>query len=45
MPPFAQKLSSADVAALVSTLRARWGANPRPVSPGVVDAWGGIDER
>ncbi|WP_386067098.1 cytochrome c [Tahibacter sp. UC22_41] len=45
MPPFAQKLSSADVAALVSTLRARWGANPRPVSPGDVDAWGGIDER
>lgn len=45
MPPFAQTLSSADVAALVSTLRARWGQNARPVSAGEVDAWGGIDER
>lgn len=45
MPPFAQTLSAADVAALVSTLRARWGQNARPVSASDVDAWGGIDER
>ncbi len=45
MPPFAQTLSAAEVAALVSTLRARWGQNLRPVSAGDVDAWGGIDER
>jgi mono/diheme cytochrome c family protein len=45
MPPFAQTLSAADVAALVGTLRARWGRNARPVSAGDVDAWGGIDER
>lgn len=45
MPPYAQTLSAADVAALVSTLRARWGRDARPVSAGDVDAWGGIDER
>ncbi len=45
MPPFAQTLSAAEVAALVSTLRARWGQDARPVSAADVDAWGGIDER
>ncbi len=45
MPPFAQTLSPAEVAALVSTLRARWGDAPRPVDAADVGAWGGIDER
>ncbi|HVJ61172.1 MAG TPA: c-type cytochrome [Tahibacter sp.] len=32
MPPFAQKLDSADVAAIVSYVRAAWGRQPIPVS-------------
>lgn len=43
MPPFAQTLSADDVAALVSTVRARWGDPPRPVDAGDIGAWGGID--
>lgn len=42
MPPFAQKLTAEDVAALVNTLRQRWGRPPRAVSAGDVDAWAGI---
>lgn len=43
MPPFAQTLSPDEVAALVSTLRARWGDGARPVDANDVGAWGGIE--
>ncbi|MBL8299804.1 MAG: c-type cytochrome [Rhodanobacteraceae bacterium] len=43
MPPFAHTLSPDEVAALVSTLRARWGDGGRPVDANDVGAWGGIE--
>jgi mono/diheme cytochrome c family protein len=43
MPPFAQTLKPDEVAALVSTLRARWGENARPVNADDVGALGGIE--
>ncbi|GMV29524.1 MAG: hypothetical protein AMXMBFR59_16490 [Rhodanobacteraceae bacterium] len=43
MPPFVQTLTPEEVAALVSTLRARWGDGSRPVDANDVGAWGGIE--
>lgn len=43
MPPFAQTLKPDEVAALVSTLRARWNADARPVTADDVGALGGIE--
>lgn len=42
MPPFAQKLGSADVAAVVSYARAVWGSQPIPVSSDDVQRLHGI---
>jgi mono/diheme cytochrome c family protein len=42
MPPFAQKLASADIAAVVSYARAAWGSQPIPVSSDDVQRLHGI---
>jgi mono/diheme cytochrome c family protein len=42
MPPFVQQLTSAQIAAIANTIRARWGGQPARLDAAEVDALHGI---